>query len=85
MIDNKEKYPSSEKNYKSKYYNIDASCESSAKEMGWEKEDFVWALKILESLPKEKLIEICQDPKVQLRFTDDSDWKVVDKKISLLL
>jgi len=37
-----------------------------------EKEDFVWALKILELLPREKLIQICKDPRIELRFTGEN-------------
>jgi hypothetical protein len=34
-----------------------------------EKKDFVWALKVLESLPKEKLLEICKDSRIDIKFT----------------
>lgn len=41
------------------------------------KEDFVWALQVLESLPKEKLVAICEHPEVRIKFTsatfDDVD------------
>jgi len=53
--------------YESKYYDIDAYYESTAKHDGWKKEDFIWALKILESLPKEKLIELCQHPEIDIK------------------
>jgi hypothetical protein len=74
-----EKQPMSNNQYKSKYYNIDAYYESTAKKDGWKKEDFIWALKILESLPKEKLIELCQHPEIDIRFTY-STWDEVDEE-----
>lgn len=82
---NSEEQTQSENNYKSKYYNIDAYYESTAKKEGWQKEDFIWALKVLESLPKEKLIEICEDPQIQLRFIDidknkPEDWDKIDEE-----
>jgi len=60
--------------YKSKYYNIDEYYKNVASKEGWKKEDFVWALKILELLPREKLIQICKDPRIELRFTGEN-WE----------
>jgi hypothetical protein len=65
--------------YKSKYYNIDAYYEGTAKHEGWKKEDFIWALKILESLPREKLIKLCEHPEIDIRFTH-STWDEVDEE-----
>jgi hypothetical protein len=60
--------------FESKYFNIDEYYKNVASKEGWKKEDFVWALKVLESLPKEKLIEICKDPRIDLKFTG-KDWE----------
>lgn len=63
--------------YESKYFNIDKFYESTAKYEGWKKEDFAWVIQVLESLPKEKLVAICEHPEVRIRFTsgtfDDVD------------
>jgi hypothetical protein len=61
------KQSTSDNQYKSKYYDIDAYYENSAKEDGWEKEDFIWILKILESLPQEKLIKLCEHPEIDIK------------------
>jgi hypothetical protein len=60
--------------FESKYFNIDEYYKNVASKEGWKKEDFVWALKVLESLPKENLIEICKDPRIDLKFTG-KDWE----------
>jgi hypothetical protein len=47
------------------------------------KEDFVWALKVLESLPKEKLIEICKNPRIDLKFTR-KDWETTTEEEEII-
>jgi hypothetical protein len=66
--------------FKSKYYDIDAYYENVASKEGWRKEDFIFVLSVLESLPKEKLIEICKSPEIQLRFSGDNWEKIVDEE-----
>jgi hypothetical protein len=68
------------KEFKSKYYDIDAYYENVASQEGWRKEDFIFVLSVLESLPKEKLIEICKSPEIQLRFSGDNWEKIVDEE-----
>jgi hypothetical protein len=60
--------------FESKYFNIDEYYKNVASKEGWKKEDFVWALKVLESLPKEKLIEICKDPRIDIKFTVKDEY-----------
>jgi len=74
-----EKQPISDNQYESKYYDIDAYYENATKEDGWKKEDFIWSLKILESLPREKLIKLCEHPEIDIRFTY-STWDEVDEE-----
>jgi hypothetical protein len=79
MFNFKNFFKKENKEYKSKYYDISAYFESSAQKYGWQKEDFIWALKILESLSKKDLIKICNHPAVQIKFINSS-WDKVDEE-----
>ncbi len=74
--------------YKSKYFNIDKYYENIAKLQGWQKEDFIWTLKILESLPKNELLKICKYFENKLQLTPPAlRWEDLqkDKLIDLIL
>ncbi len=50
--------------YKAKYFNLNYVPE------GWSREDFVWIVEKLETMPKEKLLSLCDLPQIQLQFLD---------------
>jgi hypothetical protein len=62
--------------FKSKYFNIDEYFKNVMEPLYWTKEEFVYALKILESLPLEKLKELTE--KLGIKFPTSYKMDIED-------
>jgi hypothetical protein len=73
-----------EQDFESKYFDVDEYFKNVMEPLGWTKEEFIYALRILEELPLEKLKEIFEE-KFGIKYspnynlTEDDYFVLIDE------
>lgn len=60
--------------YQSKYCNIDTYYAHWAKDLGWDKEEFVSVIEQLENMGRDALLSLCKMPELSFAIPH-SDWE----------